>query len=600
MKKTNEELIRIIISIILFIIAKFLNNNIYLLVISYVFISVEIYKNTFISLKNKELFDENFLMIIATIGAFYIGKYTEAVLVMLLFSIGEYLSDRAINNSKKAIIDLMDLRSDKITLKEKGQIDIKSANIGDIYIVLPGEKIPLDGIVKKGSSNIDTSSLTGEAMPKNVSINSKVLSGTINLTSILEIQATKTFETSTASQIINIIEHSEDNKTKTEKFITKFSKIYTPIVCLIASLMVLIPVIILKQDFQTWLYRALEILVISCPCALVISVPLSYFTAIGKSSKEKILLKSSEIIDKVNKLDTIFFDKTGTLTEGKFTVTKINNINLPKDELIKLIASAEKNSNHPIAVSIKEFYTKELYKVTSYEEISGKGIKCKINNKTLLVGTKNFLKDSNILVNEATSKTVIHASLDNNYLGYIILSDKLKNNAINNLESLKKIGIQNLIMVSGDDKTAVSEIANKLPLDEHYGNCLPIDKVNIIKKYQPNHCVAFVGDGINDAPVLKIADLGISMGLIGTDAAKEYSDIILMEDNLDCIPKLINIARFTKKIIITNITVAILIKVIMLILAILGITPIWLAIFADVGVTLLTILNSLRIFLINP
>ena len=591
--KFNEDLIRIIISIVFLVLGMIFNENIYLLVISYVFVSKEVYFNALKNIKNGKIFDENFLMIIATLGAFYIKEYPEAVLVMLLFSIGEYLSDLAVDNSKKAIVELMDLRSDKVNIKDKGYIDVKESKVGDIFIVAPGEKIPLDGIIVNGTSHIDTKSLTGESVPRKVNLNDTVLSGTINLDSVLEIKATKTFETSTASKIIEIIENSEEKKTKTEKFITRFSKIYTPIVVILAILVIIVPVS-LEKNFTTWVYRALEMLVISCPCALVISVPLTYFTSIGKSSKEKILVKGSDVIDNLNKIDTIIFDKTGTITKGVFEVIKIKNINYSKEELLYLVASAEAHSNHPIAKSIKKTYNKELAKVTNYKEISGKGIECKINKDKILVGSRSLLEES-----EKTNElgTIIHIAKNKEYLGYIVISDKIKDNAKKSLQELKENGIKKIIMLSGDDASVVSEISKKLKIDESFGSLLPEDKVKILEEYKKNNNVAVVGDGINDVPVIRLADVSIAMGGLGSDATIEASDIVLMEDNLECISKALKISKITRKTVITNITFAISFKVIMLILAIFGITPIWLAVFADVGVTLLSILNSLRLFL---
>ncbi len=593
----NEDFIRIIISIIFLILGLIFSNNVILLTISYVFVSKEVYYNAIKNIKDGEIFDENFLMIIATLGAFYIKEYPEAVLVMLLFSIGEYLSDQAVDNSKKAIVDLMDLRSDKINLKSKGVVDVSEAKVGDVFIVAPGEKIALDGIVIKGKSHLDTSSLTGESIPRGVSKNSEVLSGTINLEGMLEIKATKTFETSTASKIIDIIEHSENKKTKTEKFITRFSKIYTPIVVLLALLVVIIPSL-LGANFDTWLYRALEMLVISCPCALVISVPLGYFSGIGRCSKEGILVKGSNILDDLLTVDTIIFDKTGTITEGVFEVTKIHSVNNNNDEILKLAVSAEANSNHPIAKSIKNAYDKKINcKITNFKEISGLGISCNIDKDKILVGNKKFLEKNKIEIeNNKEVGTIVYIAKNNQFLGYIVISDKIKENVKENLDDLKREEIKSLIMLSGDDDVIVKNIANNLKLDKSFGNLLPQDKVDILNSYKKNTKVAFVGDGINDAPVIKLADVGIAMGGIGSDATIEASDIVLMQDKLEKLVDVIKISKITKKIVLTNIIFAISFKVIMLILAIFGITPIWLAIFADVGVTLLSVLNSLRIF----
>lgn len=593
----NEDFIRIIISIIFLILGLIFSNNIILLTISYVFVSKEVYYNAIKNIKDGEIFDENFLMIIATLGAFYIKEYPEAVLVMLLFSIGEYLSDQAVDNSKKAIVDLMDLRSDKINLKSKGIVDVSEAKVGDVFIVAPGEKIALDGTVIKGKSHLDTSSLTGESIPRGVSKNSEVLSGTINLEGMLEIKATKTFETSTASKIIDIIEHSENKKTKAEKFITRFSKIYTPIVVLLALLVVIIPSL-LGANFDTWLYRALEMLVISCPCALVISVPLGYFSGIGRCSKEGILVKGSNILDDLLTIDTIIFDKTGTITEGVFEVTKIHSVNNNNDEILKLAVSAEANSNHPIAKSIKNAYDKKVNcKITNFKEISGLGISCNIDKDKILVGNKKFLEKNKIEIeNNKEVGTIVYIAKNNQFLGYIVISDKIKETVKENLDDLKREEIKSLIMLSGDDDVIVKNIANNLKLDKSFGNLLPQDKVDILNSYKKNTKVAFVGDGINDAPVIKLADVGIAMGGIGSDATIEASDIVLMQDKLEKLVDVIKISKITKKIVLTNIIFAISFKVIMLILAIFGITPIWLAIFADVGVTLLSVLNSLRIF----
>ena len=598
MKKINEDLIRIIISIVLLALGMIFNENIYLLVISYVFISKEVYFNAFKNIKEGKIFDENFLMIIATLGAFYIGEYPEAVLVMLLFSIGEYLSDLAVDNSKKAIVELMDLRSDKINLKDIGVTDVNNANIGDIFVVAPGEKVALDGIIIKGESHLDTSSLTGETMPRAVYKNSEVLSGTINLEGVLEVKATKTFETSTASKIIEILEKSEEKKTKTEKFITRFSKVYTPIVVLLAILIIIIPTI-LGGNFNTWLYRALEMLVISCPCALVISVPLGYFSGIGKCSKEGILVKGSNILDDLVNIDTIIFDKTGTITEGVFEVTKIYSVNNKDAELLKLAAEAEANSNHPIALSIKKAYGKEIKsKITNAKEISGAGISCIIGKDNILVGNKKLLKYNKIDV-EGNKElgTIVYVAKNKKLLGYIVISDKIKTNAKESLDKLRNDGINNLIMLSGDAEEVVNIISKKLNLDKAYGNLLPQDKVNILEEYKKYNKTAFVGDGINDAPVIKLADVGIAMGGIGSDATIEASDIVLMKDDLSNLADAIKISKITKKIVLSNIIFAIMFKIIMLVLAILGITPIWLAVFADVGVTIISVFNSLRIFI---
>lgn len=596
--KFNEDLIRILISAILLIISIFLKNfkTAYLIVIvvSYVFVSKEVYENALKNIKNKEIFDENLLMIIATLGAFYIKEYPEAVLVMLLFSLGEYLSNQAVDNSKKAIIDLMDLRSDKTRLKNGELVSTKKVKLNDIIIVNPGEKIPLDGIIINGASHLDTKNLTGESKPLSVKKGDTVLSGTINIESILEINSTSTYKTSTASKIIDIMEHADEKKAKTEKFITKFSKIYTPIVVLLSILIVVIPTI-LGCDFNTWLYRALEMLVISCPCALVISVPLSYFAGIGRASKDGILIKGSNELDNLSNIKTILFDKTGTLTKGVFEVTKINgNIN----EVLKIAANAEAHSNHPIGKSIVSAYNKTLdMKITDYKEIAGLGISCKLNKEKVLVGKIDLLLENNIDVDKIDSVgTVIYVAKNNECIGSIIISDKIKDNAKETLEDLRGELVENLVVLSGDKDEVVEDLAKTLNLDAYHAELLPEDKIKLLEEYQIFGNVAFVGDGINDAPVIKLSDIGIAMGKIGSDATVDASDIVLMNDDLSSITKAIRISKLTKRVILSNIIFAISFKLLMLVLAIIGITPIYLAVFADVGVTLLSVLNSLRIF----
>ena len=596
--KFNEDLIRILISAILLIISIFLKKfkTAYLIVIvvSYVFVSKEVYENALKNIKNKEIFDENLLMIIATLGAFYIKEYPEAVLVMLLFSLGEYLSSQAVDNSKKAIIELMDLRSDKTRLKNGELVSTKKVKLNDIIIVNPGEKIPLDGIIINGASHLDTKNLTGESKPLSVKKGDTVLSGTINIEGILKINSTSTYKTSTASKIIDIMEHADEKKAKTEKFITKFSKIYTPIVVLLSILIVVIPTI-LGCDFNTWLYRALEMLVISCPCALVISVPLSYFAGIGRASKDGILIKGSNELDNLSNIKTILFDKTGTLTKGVFEVTKINgNIN----EVLKIAANAEAHSNHPIGKSIVSAYNKTLdMKITDYKEIAGLGISCKLNKEKVLVGKIDLLLENNIDVDKIDSVgTVIYVAKNNECIGSIIISDKIKDNAKETLEDLRGELVENLVVLSGDKDEVVEDLAKTLNLDAYHAELLPEDKIKLLEEYQIFGNVAFVGDGINDAPVIKLSDIGIAMGKIGSDATVDASDIVLMNDDLSSITKAIRISKLTKRVILSNIIFAISFKLLMLVLAIIGITPIYLAVFADVGVTLLSVLNSLRIF----
>ena len=600
--KKYIELLKIILSIILFVLSYvFPKYKLIFLVLSYIIVSYELYINAIKEILEGEIFNENILMIIATIGAFVIKSYSEAVIVVLLFQIGEYLSDLAVDNSKKKIVSLIDLKSDFVNLKKDDEIkkvDIKEVEINDIFIVKPGEKVPLDGIIIDGVSSVDTSSLTGEAVLKTVKKNDSVLSGYINKDSILTVKSTSIYETSTAYKIIDLIENSNDKKGKTEKFITKFSKIYTPIIVVVAFLLVIIPVLIFKQDFNTWLYKSLIFLVTSCPCALVISIPLSYFCGIGKSSHNGILIKGSNILDKLVNVQNIAFDKTGTITEGVFEVTKIESNTLSKDDLLTLAAKAESFSNHPIARAIVKSYNKKIDNkdIKNYKEISGSGIRCRINNKSILIGTAKFMKENNIPVEEKeVIGSVSYIAIDKKLEGYIVVSDKIKNNAKKTLASLKEMGIKNLVMLSGDNTKSVKLISESIDMDNYFAELLPIDKVNKVKKLRKEGTTLFIGDGMNDAPVMKCADIGVSMGMVGSDAAIEYSDIVIMNDNLEKLPEMIKISRLVKQKMLTNITFALLVKFIVLLLAVLKTTSIWMAVFADVGVTMISILNSLLI-----
>lgn len=599
MKKfLNEDLIRIIISTLLFIISMFLPTPIktIVLVVSYVFISHEIYMEAFEGLKEKDIFNENFLMILATLGAFAIGSYMEAVMVMLLFETGEYLSDVAVASSKKSITKLMDLRSETVNLFKDGVIEkvsIKKAKVDDIFIVLPGEKVPLDGIVIEGTSYLDTSSLTGESIPRKVTTNDQVISGSINKDSILKVKATSTYKTSTASKIIDLIENSNNKKTNTETFIRKFSKIYTPVVVISALIIAIVPSLIVG-DFKTWVYRALVFLVTSCPCALVISVPLGFFSGIGRASKEGILIKGSRELEKLEDIDFLALDKTGTITEGVFEVTKVESKTLKEKDFITLVASAEVNSIHPIAKAITNYCKEPLEKSTNHKEYSGKGISCTIKDKELLIGNKKLMEENKIEIpKEKTIGTVIYVAINKKYAGCIVIADRIKKSSYA-LNSLKE-DFKDIMILSGDNEDITKEIANEVKIDTYYNNLLPIDKVEKIKEYQKQGLVMFIGDGINDAPVIKTADIGVSMGSLGSDAAIEASDIVIMEDDLSKIKTAHNISKITKRKVKESIIFALIVKFIVLLLGVFGISTIWMAVFADVGVTLLAILNVLTI-----
>lgn len=598
-KYLNADLVKIIISTILFIISFTINIvqvKFIILIVSYLIISYEIYIEAFNNIKKGEIFDENFLMIIATIGAFVISSYEEAVLVILLFQIGEYFSHLAVHKSKESITKLMDLRVESVNLEKNNKVTktaIEKVKVNDIFIVKPGEKIPLDGIIISGESFLDTASLTGESIPRKVEENSEVLSGCINKDSVLKIKATTTYKTTTAQKIIDLIENSNTNKSETENFIRKFAKFYTPIIVLVALLLVIIPTIF-GQNFNTWLYRALVFLVTSCPCALVISVPLGYFCGIGAASRTGILVKGSKELESLTDVDYLLLDKTGTVTEGVFEVTKIKT-KLSEKEFLTLVASAEENSIHPIATAIKNKNTNKLKPVTNYQEIAGEGLCCTIENKKILVGNSKLLKNNKIKYSEPTEVgTIIHLAINNEYQGYLVISDKIKKSS-KNIKELNGFINNEIIMLSGDNEKIVSDISKKVGIKTFYGNLLPIDKVNYVEEYKKKGKTMFIGDGINDAPVIKIADIGVSMGQIGSDAAIEASDIVLMNDDLSKIKSAIIIARITKRKVTESIIFALTVKFIVLLLGALGLSTIYMAVFADVGVTFLAILNVLLI-----
>ena len=602
--KINSDIIKIIISAVFFGVACFFEDykTVYLilLVCSYLIVSYEIFIDAFKKLLKGNVFDENTLMIIATISAFIIGEYPEAVMVMLLFEFGEYLSDLAVDNSKESIVKLMDLRSDYVNLKNGDEIekmDIKKAKVGDIFVVKPGEKVPLDGIVVDGKSAMDTASLTGESVPRAVSKGDTILSGFVNGSGLITVKATSEAEASTASKIISLLENSNDKKTNTEKFITKFSRIYTPIVVLLAFLLVLIPTL-LGGSFNDWLYKALVFLVTACPCALVISVPLGFFCGVGRSSKEGILVKGSDGLEGLNKLEAIVFDKTGTITEGKFEVRDIVSDEVSSSEFLRLAAYGEYYSSHPIAKSIVNAYDEKIdeSKIKDYKEISGHGIMASISSKKIIIGNEKLFEKEGISVPKIdVLGTVVYLALNGKYLGYLVVGDKIKKSALHLASGLKKVGVNRLVILSGDKEDTVRKVAQEVKIREYYAGLLPIDKVKKLQDIKEKSFTAFVGDGINDAPVIKEADLGISMGGIGSDAAIEASDIVLMHDDLGSIITAVKIAKITQSIVRFNIVFALGFKFLMLILATFGFASIWMAVFADVGVTLLAVLNALRI-----
>lgn len=596
-KYINEDLVKIIISFILFIISFFFSSEtikLILIVVGYIIVAYEMYIEAFNDFKEGEIFNEELLMILATLGAFYIHSYEEALMVILLFQLGEYLENLAVNKSKASITKLMDLRVDTVNIEDNGKVKLEEAKVGDIFIVKAGEKVPLDGVVVDGETYIDTSSLTGESVPRKVAKDENILSGCINKESLIKVQATTTSKDSTVQKIINLIENSNEKKSETETFIRKFAKIYTPIIVVSAFLLVLIPTL-MGYNFNDWLYRALVFLVTSCPCALVISVPLGFYSGIGKASKEGILIKGSSELEKLLNIDYLLLDKTGTITEGVFEVTEINT-EMDEDKFLNIVASVEENSNHPIATAIKNKNKEKLLEVKNHKEITGKGLSCTINNKEILVGNDKLLNENNISFDKVNKAgTVVYLSINNEYKGYLLVSDKIKETS-KSLSEVKEVIKQEIIILSGDSKNIVESVSKEVGADKYYGELLPEDKVEYVEKYKKQGKVMFVGDGVNDAPVIKMSDVGVSMGGIGSDAAIEASDIVLMRDDLSKIKTAVNIAKVTDRKVKESIIFALVVKAIVLLLGIFGLSTIILAVFADVGVTLLVILNVITIF----
>ena len=596
-KYINEDLVKIIISFILFIISFFFSSEtikLILIVVGYIIVAYEMYIEAFNDFKEGEIFNEELLMIFATLGAFYIHSYEEALMVILLFQLGEYLENLAVNKSKASITKLMDLRVDTVNIEDKGKVKLEEAKLGDIFIVKAGEKVPLDGVVVDGETYIDTSSLTGESVPRKVAKDENVLSGCINKESLIKVQATTTSKDSTVQKIINLIENSNEKKSETETFIRKFAKIYTPIIVVSAFLLVLIPTL-MGYNFNDWLYRSLVFLVTSCPCALVISVPLGFYSGIGKASKEGILIKGSSELEKLLNIDYLLLDKTGTITEGVFEVTEINT-EMDEDKFLNIVASVEENSNHPIATAIKNKNKEKLLEVKNHKEITGKGLYCTINNKEILVGNDKLLNENNISFDKVNKAgTVVYLSINNEYKGYLLVSDKIKETS-KSLSEVKEVIKQEIIILSGDSKNIVESVSKEVGADKYYGELLPEGKVEYVEKYKKQGKVMFVGDGVNDAPVIKMSDVGVSMGGIGSDAAIEASDIVLMRDDLSKIKTAVNIAKVTDRKVKESIIFALVVKAIVLLLGIFGLSTIILAVFADVGVTLLVILNVITIF----
>lgn len=609
-EENNENIVlaRVILAIVLFSLAMIFTSaptfKISLLGISYFIAGYDILIKALKNIIKGQVFDENFLMGIATLGAIGIKEYPEAVMVMVLYQIGEYLQDKAVEKSQNSITELMDIRPDYANLEKDEdltKISPYEVKIGDTIIVKTGEKIPLDGIIIDGTATLDTSALTGESRPRETKIGDEAISGCINTNGLLKIRVTKEYGQSTVSKILDLVENASSKKTKTENFITKFAKIYTPVVVLAALFLAILPPLILGSNFSVWINRALTFLVISCPCALVISVPLGFFAGIGGASKCGILVKGSSYLELLSKPETIVFDKTGTLTQGCFKVVKIvQQEDTTKEKLLELTAYAESYSNHPIALSIKKAYDKNIDKnrISEISEIAGNGVRAEINGCSILVGNENLLKNHNISYQKANETgTIVYTAKNSKFLGYIVISDKLKEDAQKAIIELKKFKLQT-VMLTGDTEDSGLTVAKELNIDKAYTQLLPIDKVDkiedIIEQKTKTKSVIFVGDGINDAPVLTRADVGIAMGGLGSDAAIEAADVVIMDDKPTKVATAIKIAKQTLTIVKENIAFALGIKGLFLILGAFGFVTMWGAVFADVGVTLIAVLNSLR------
>ena len=599
---------RIVIASIIFIATYIFHFPTYinatLLVVAYLIAGGNVINRAVGNIIKGKIFDENFLMCIATIGALLIKEYHEAIMVMILYQLGEYLQDRAVEKSKKSISELMDIRPDYANIEKDGQlvkVSPSEVKTGEIITVRPGEKVPLDGIVTEGTATLDTSALTGESVPRQLKINDTAVSGCINTNGVIKIKVTKEWENSTVFQILELVEHASSKKAKTENFITRFAKIYTPLVVLAAVILAIVPPLVTDTSVSIWLNRALTFLVISCPCALVISVPLGFFAGIGGASKAGILIKGSCYLEALSKPELIAFDKTGTLTKGCFEVQAINSAeNISQSELLEAAAIGEYYSNHPIASSIKKAYGKELSKdvIQNVKEIAGCGIEAETSIGKILVGNQKLMKQYNISYTPSDETgTIVYVAKNNQYIGSIIINDTLKPDTKEAIKEIHKLGIST-VMLTGDNTQTADAVAKEINIDKHFANLLPADKVEkvetLIKEKNPNKSIIFVGDGINDAPVLTMADVGIAMGALGSDAAIEAADIVIMDDSVSKILTGIKISQKTIRIVKENIIFALGIKALFLILGTLGMMTMWGAVFADVGVALIAVLNSMR------
>ncbi len=614
-RKMSKQLIKIIISLLLVVISLLLKfdtelySNI-LYVIAYIIVGYDIVLKAVRNIFKGKVFDENFLMTVATIGAFCIGEFPEAVAVMLFYQIGELFQSYAVDRSRKSVASLMDIRPDYANVYREDEIervDPDEVNIGEIILVKPGEKIPLDGIVVDGESMLNTQALTGESVPRKVTVNDEVLSGCINNDGILKIKVSKEFEESTVSKILDLVENASSRKSKSENFISKFAKYYTPIVVIVSVALAVIPPLVIKEAlFSDWLYRALSFLVVSCPCALVISIPLSFFGGIGAASKIGVLIKGSNYLEALASAEIVVCDKTGTLTEGVFKVQKIKAIGYSDDELLRYAAYAEGFSNHPISISLKQAYNKEINEklVTETQEISGKGVLAKVDGKMVLVGNEKIMKEYNIKFQKSEETgTIVYVAINDEFAGTILIADKIKEDSYKAVKLFKNNNVKKVVMLTGDRDNISESVANGLNLDEYHAELLPQDKVSWVEKLMTQKSsggkLIFVGDGINDAPVLALSDIGVAMGGLGSDAAIEAADVVIMTDEPSKIASSVQISKKTMRIVKQNIVFAIAVKIGVLIFSAFGVSTMWEAVFADVGVSVLTIVNALRVLRIK-
>ena len=604
-------LMKIIFSSILFLVSFFIVKNdtikIVFYIIAYVVSGYEVLLNAIKRIVKFEAFDETVLMSIATIGAIIIGEYSEAVFVMVFYQIGELFQDYSMDKSRKNITSLVNIAPTFANVYRDGvinKISPRDVKIGETIIVNPYEKIPIDGEIIDGSTTLNTSALTGESIPRYVAKGDFVVSGLINNDSIIKIKTTKNFDDSTASKIINLIENATEKKSKSENYITSFAKVYTPIVCIVSLLTFLLPIIysylILKTspDFSVWAYRALTILVISCPCAILISVPLAFFASIGNVSRKGILVKGSNYIEKLSKIKTFAFDKTGTMTKGVFEVVAVHHLQMKEEEFFRLVSHIEFFSNHPIAKSILKYYKKEIDVgiVKDVKEIGGRGLYGVVEGKKVLAGNEKLMKDYNVdYIDCRDVGTIVHVAIDNVYVGHILIDDIIKENAKEAIFKLKKYGVNKNVILTGDREEVAREVSTKIGIDEYHANLLPENKLDILEEMIAKNNVAFVGDGVNDAPCITRADVGIAMGAMGSEVAIDLSDIVIMDDDINSIPLIYKFSKKTMAVVYENITISIGIKVIVLILSIIGITNMWLAAFSDVGVMVIAVINSIRL-----